>query len=392
MPLPLRPLGKTGIKVSNLGFGAMRLPLLNPKDPTSVNVSESVRMIRHAIDSGVNYIDTAFPYHGNDHMKPGKSEEVVGLALAGGYREKVYLATKLPLWRVETRQDMDLLLNDQLKRLNVKHIDFYLAHNINTRVWPLMQELDIFGFFDAAKRDGRIRFPSFSFHDQFELFREVVGEYPWSMAQIQYNYLDVNYQAGKRGLSLANANGIGVVVMEPLRGGFLINNIPAGTVNNLKSIRPDWSMADWGLRWVWNQPEVGLVLSGMSEMAQLEENLSIAADSLPGKLLPADLTALESVQAVFRERKVVNCTACGYCMPCPCGVAIPKIFALLNEYNLSDTNDVKERAQAFYGMTMGKKEKADNCIACRICEGKCPQHIHIASMMPKATQVLETPA
>ncbi|MDR1535489.1 MAG: aldo/keto reductase [Planctomycetota bacterium] len=387
-----RVLGKTGLEASILGFGCMRLPLLDKDKPDSVDAPEAIRMIRKAIDSGINYLDTAYPYHGTDRMQPGQSETVLGRALAGGYRERVILATKLPTWAVETRADMDRILDGQLRRLGTGHLDLYLAHNIVAPIWPKMRELGIFSFFDQARKDGRIRHPGFSFHDQYSLFRQVLDEYDWEMAQIQYNYLDTEYQAGRRGLREAHARGLGVVVMEPLRGGFLVNGIPGELREGLRARRPDWSLADWGLRWLWNQPEVGVVLSGMSAMEQLEENIRVAEAAGGEEFAPGDLAALESVKARFAERLEASCTACGYCLPCPAGVAIPKVFSLYNEYCLSDERSVKDRARQFYSMTMTGGEKAENCLACRACEDKCPQHIPIARLMPKAAEALAVPA
>ena len=383
-----RALGKTGLEVSQLGFGCMRLPLLDPDKPESVDVPEAVRMIRRAVEAGVNYFDTAFPYHGSDRMKPGRSESALGEALAGGLRERVMIATKLPLWALEKPEDMDRVLDGQLERLGTDHIDVYLAHNIVSPYWAKVKSLGLFKFLDRARRDGRIRHPGFSSHDEYSLFRQVLDEYPWEMAQIQYNYLDADYQAGRRGLADAVSRGMGTVIMEPLRGGFLVNHLPDGLRALLRARRPDWSLADWGLRWLWDQPETGLVLSGMSGMDQLEENLRIAADAGPGEFAAADREAIEKVRAHFAERTGANCTACGYCLPCPEGVAIPKVFSTYNEYLLSDVKAVRDRARLFYDMTMSETERADRCVGCGICETRCPQHVPVASLMPKAAELL----
>ncbi|MDR3078356.1 MAG: aldo/keto reductase [Planctomycetota bacterium] len=388
MNMRKRALGKTGLEVSQLGFGCMRLPLLDHDKPESVNAPEAVRMIRRAAEAGVNYFDTAFPYHGSDRMKPGRSESVLGEALSGGLRDKVIIATKLPLWALEKPDDMERILDGQLERLGTDHIDLYLAHNIVSPYWQKVKDLGLFAFLDRARKNGRIRHPGFSFHDDYALFRQVLEEYPWELAQIQYNYLDVNYQAGRRGLAAAAAKGMGVAIMEPLRGGFLVNNIPEDSRSLLRERRPNWSLADWGLRWLWDQPEAGVVLSGMSSMEQLEENLRIAADAGPGTFAAADREAIEKVRARFAERMGANCTACGYCLPCPAGVAIPKIFSTYNEYLLSDAKEVKDRAKVFYGMTMSESERADKCVDCKLCETKCPQHVPVASLMPRVAELL----
>lgn len=265
MTMPRRILGNSGLEVSQLGFGCMRLPLAG-ENPAEIDVPKATAMIRRAIDAGVNYIDTAYPYHSDDHARPGRSEPVVGRALADGYRERVLVATKLPLWIVETRADMDRILDDQLRRLDTPYLDVYLAHNVNDGVWPKARELGLLSFFTAALKDGRIRHAAFSFHDRYGLFEEVLACYDWSMAQIQYNYLDVDHQAGLRGLRLAAGRGVGVVVMEPLRGGFLVNNLSEPARRILNEARPAWSLAEWALRWVLDHPEAATALSGMSTM------------------------------------------------------------------------------------------------------------------------------
>lgn len=388
MTIPRRALGNTGLDVSILGFGCMRLPLLSA-DPTDIDVPKATAMLRTAIDRGVNYVDTAYPYHSNDHAKPGKSETFVAQALRGGYREKVVLATKLPLWLVESRRDMDRILDEQLGRLETNRIDVYLAHNINVNVWQKVRDLGLREFLDAAVKDGRIGHPAFSFHDSFALFEEVIGSYDWHMAQIQYNYLDVDAQAGKRGLDLAAKKGIGVVAMEPLRGGYLIKYIPDDIGEGLKKIHPAWSLADWGLRWLWRQPEVSVVLSGMSEPEQVEENLNIAAGTEREAFGEREMAAIDTIRARFAERIQAPCTACGYCLPCPSGVAIPKVFANYNEYFLADADEVRKRAKLFHTMGVGEAEKARNCTACQVCEERCPQHIPIHEFMPKAAALLE---
>lgn len=386
MAIPKRVLGKSGIEVSQLGFGCMRLPLLG-ENPADIDIPTATSMIRRAIDAGVNYIDTAYPYHSDSHAKPGQSEPVTGRALADGYREKVYLATKLPLWLVETRADMDRILDDQLRRLETTYIDVYLAHNINEGLWPKMKELGILGFFDSALKDGRIRHAAFSFHDRYSLFEEVLAGYDWSMAQIQYNYLDVDHQAGRRGLRLAAERGVGVVVMEPLRGGFLVNHLSEQAKQILLSARPGWSFAEWALRWIWDQPEVSLALSGMSTMEQVTENLRIAEQAGANALTAKDHEAIDQVRQLFLERTRVGCTACGYCLPCPSNVAIPKIFSLYNEYYFTDDPKAQQITRFFYMGIMGGDKQANSCTQCGVCLDKCPQHIDIPNEMSRAAGV-----
>ncbi len=376
-----RLFGKTGDSLSLLGFGCMRLPLAGP-DASCIDEAQAVSMIRTAVKRGVNYVDTAWPYHGTGGFhEPGASEPLVGKALRDGYRAKVKLATKLPTWAVGSRSDMERILDTQLRRLETDHIDYYLAHNLNSAIWPAMQKLNMLEFLEAAKKDGRIRHIGFSFHDRFGVFKEIMDAYAWDFIQIQYNYLDQQYQAGRRGLKLAAERGMGVVIMEPLRGGFLVNQMPQEMKTALAAVRPGWSLADWALRWLWNQPEIHVVLSGMSAMAQVEENLNIADDSRANVLTAADLEVLDTVRSYFTSRLKVHCTACGYCLPCPAGVNIPRNFMFYNDYYL--TSDEKARAflKVIYNAQVPPAEQADKCVKCKECMIKCPQALPIDEMM-----------
>jgi predicted aldo/keto reductase-like oxidoreductase len=383
-----RPIGKTGEQVSLLGFGCMRLPLTGPS-PDMIDRELAIRMIRTAIDRGVNYIDTAYAYHpgGGGRDAPGASEPLVAETLADGYREKVLLATKLPTWLVKTRADMDRFLDQQLKRLNVSTIDFYLAHNLNAAVWDRLVALGMKEFFDGAVKDGRIRFPAFSFHDVYQLFERIVDSYDWALAQIQYNYLDRDYQAGQRGVKLAASRGMGLVIMEPLRGGFLVNHVPPNARSILTEVRQDWSLPAWGLNWLWNQPEISVVLSGMSTFEQVSENLDLAQTWRDGKFTEKDGQALVKVYEHFKTRMKTSCTACGYCMPCPSGVNIPKNLGFLNQYYLFDAQEAKDRSRFFYSAQLSSKEKAKNCVSCRDCEEKCPQHIAIPDFLSETAEL-----
>lgn len=381
-----RILGKTGESTSILGFGCMRLPVAGP-DPSCIDEDLAIAMIRKAIDRGVNYLDTAWPYHGaKGFSEPGSSEPLVGKALSGGYREKVKVATKLPSWLVETRADMNRFLDLQLKRLQVSHIDCYLAHTLNARYWEAMKQADLFGFFEEARRDGRIRHIGFSFHDRFSVFQDIVDGYDWDFAQIQYNYLDQAYQAGEEGLKLAARKGLGLVIMEPLRGGFLVNQMPDALRARLAEARPAWSLAEWALRWLWDQPEVSVVLSGMSTMEQVEQNLDIA--NKPEQFTEADRAAVAGVRDAFLERIKVGCTGCGYCMPCPEGVNIPRNFMLHNDYFLTDSEKARGHIRYVYGnLVLEPEEMADRCLSCGECEGKCPQQLPIRDLMEDVAAV-----
>ena len=366
-----REFGKLGIKVSALGFGCMRFPVTDPKDPKKIDEKEAVAMLRKAIDSGVNYIDTAWPYHG------GESEPLVGRALQDGYREKVYLATKLPMWLVQKTEDFDTFLNEQLKRLQTDHIDFYLLHALNKERWQTVLDCGILKKLEEAKADGRIRYAGFSFHDDSETFHKIVDGYDkWDFCQIQYNYINTDMQAGTEGLHYAAEHGLGVIVMEPLLGGKLAN-VPEQLA---KALDPSRKPVQWALDFLWSQPEVSLLLSGMSTMEQVDDNLVLASESEVGSLTAADYEMLKHAKYVFETMARVPCTKCAYCMPCPFGLEIPKIFEAYNQTASKSMKDAKELYDTL-------EKKADCCRRCRHCEKECPQHIEISKVMSDVAAV-----
>ena len=360
--------------ISILGFGCMRLPPAEGQQAGGkIDEPEATRMIRTAIDGGVNYIDTAYPYHN------GESEVVVGKALGDGYRDRVFLATKLPSWLATSREDMDRYLDEQLARLATDHIDFYLLHGLGRETWENLSRLGVLEFLDRARADGRIRYPAFSFHDSFPVFKEIVDAYEWTFAQIQYNYMDEQYQAGTEGLKYAAERGLGIVVMEPLRGGLLSGDVPA-IHEHIQSAPVLRTPSEWGLRWVWNHPEVTVVLSGMSVMEQVKENLAIAAQGLSDSLSPEELAVVETMRETFASRVKIPCTGCRYCMPCPNSVDIPSCFMY---YNQAYTYDAREKATGVYlwalngSFSGGTPGFASCCARCGECEGKCPQGLPI---------------
>lgn len=365
-----RKFGKTNEQVSILGFGCMRLPLLAGGDPTQIDEKLATELIHYAIDHGVNYIDTAYPYHGTGMGQGGQSEPFVGRALRGGYREKVYLATKLPSWLIKSRADMDKYLNEQLQRLATDHIDFYLVHSLNDKVWPVLKQNGIEEFLDQAVADGRIRYAGFSFHDKIDLFKEIVDDYDWSFCQIQYNYLDENFQAGKSGLEYAAGKGLGVTIMEPLKGGKLVNHPPQEVLDTFAQAADKRSPAAWAFQWVWNHPEVSVVLSGMNSMNQLAENLKLAGENRVNSMTAEELAIVSQAKKIFNSRLKVDCTACGYCMPCPNGVKIPTNFSLYNDYHMFGEKDG-------YLKRLTAEQRASNCVECGLCETHCPQGIPI---------------
>jgi len=377
-----RQFGKLDWQGSALGFGAMRLPQTDA-EAAHVDEAESIRMIRHAIDNGVNYIDTAYPYHA------GRSEAVIGMALQDGYRQKVKLATKMPPWFINSQADMDRILDEQMKRLQSGTIDFYLLHGLAQDTWPKLRDLKVFDWAEKAMADGRIQRLGFSFHDEFSMFKEIVDAYDnWAMCQIQYNYMDTEYQAGTKGLKYAADKGIAVVVMEPLRGGSLSKGPPPSIAEIWEQALTKRSPAEWALLWVWEQPGVSMLLSGMSNMQQLVENLDVAGRCGPGVLTAGDMALIERVKQARRSLSPLPCTGCGYCMPCENGVEIPRIFQLYSDGVMYD--DMRT-ARFFYRMALSglrEDQRADNCIECGKCEEKCPQKIEIGEWLKKVHAVL----
>lgn len=368
-----RTFGRTGVKVSALGFGAMRLPTKGKE--TDVDEAQAVEMIRYAIDQGVNYIDTAYVYHG------GNSETVIGKALAGGYREKVYLATKLPIWNVQKTEDFDRLLDAQLARLQTDHIEFYLFHCLQKKTWPKLRDLGVLQWADKLLTDGRIGHLGFSFHDTYDVFVEILDDYDWDFCQIQYNFANEDVQAGTKGLKYAASKGLGVVIMEPLFGGTLANPPqPVWEIWNQYQCRP----ADVALRWLWDKPEVSLVLSGMSTLEQVQQNVESACRSGVGWLDANEATAVAAVQQEYRKLSPIPCTKCGYCMPCPNGVRIPVNFELYNNATVFKGSSIM-LCRNLYGF-LPEAEKAKTCVACGTCEEKCPQGIEIGKMMGRVQE------
>lgn len=373
---------KTGDELSILGFGCMRLAQKDGR----IDEERAARQIRYAIDHGVNYIDTAWPYHG------GESEPFVGRALAGGYRERVKLATKMPAWLVKNREDMDRFLDAQLQKLATSRIDYYLVHSVNGTTWDQVAALGVMEFLDRAQADGRIVNAGFSFHGIRADFKRIVDAYPWKFCQIQYNYLDEENQAGTEGLKYAASKGLGVIVMEPLRGGALAASPQPPAIDALwKEAGRRRTAAEWALRWVWNHPEVTVVLSGMNDEAQLEENLRIAADAWPGSLTAAEVGLVCRVGRKYHEIMKVGCTGCGYCQPCPSGVNIPESFAAFNAFH---TFGNKEEARFLYvvrmgGLLAGRPGYASLCSHCLDCVQKCPQGLDVPGLLEQVVQEFE---
>lgn len=376
-----RNFGKLGFQISTFGVGCMRLPLeKDAPDSTHIDEAAAIAMIRGAIDNGVNYIDTAYPYHGK------KSEPLVGRALKDGYRERVKLATKLPSWLVKEPADFDRLLDEQLGRLDTDHIDFYLLHALDGDRWDNLVKNGVFDFIDRAKKSGKIRYIGFSFHDELPVFKRIIDAGHWDMCQIQFNILDTHYQAGEEGLKYAASKGIPVVVMEPLRGGSLVKHVPADVQKVWDEYPERRSAAEWAFRWVCNHPEVVVVLSGVSSMEQMQDNLRIFEHALPDSMGKTELELVERAQAIYRSRIRVGCTGCEYCLPCPAGVNIPGVFRIYNNASLFDLPAQVSGPQ--YQHLIDEKSDATRCVRCGRCETKCPQHIAIRDRLPEADAAL----
>ncbi|MDR2176205.1 MAG: aldo/keto reductase [Synergistaceae bacterium] len=378
-----RKMPRVGEEFSVLGFGCMRLPVRNGQ----VDEAAASRMMRTAIDKGINYVDTAWPYHG------GQGEAIVGRLLEGGLRDKVTLATKLPSWLVRTRGDMDTFLEKQLVSLQTDHIDVYLLHSLTADRWENLMRLDALGFMEKARAAGKIRYIAFSFHDGLDCFKKIVDAYPWDLCQIQYNLLDENYQAGREGLRYASGKGIGVVVMEPLKGGNITIPMPGELGAAAKKAGYSRStLADIALRWVWNHPEVGLLLSGMSSEEQMDQNIESAARGRPNSLTPEELAFVKAARDLYEGKMRVPCTACAYCKPCPKSVDIPQCFSNLNNAAISG-NWEAQKANYLYILADDRDgNRASACVECGLCETRCPQHIPIREKLKEVAAAFETSA
>lgn len=359
--MQFREFGKTGCKVSTLGFGAMRMPTIEKNGKKIIDEEKAIELIRLAIDSGVNYVDTAFFYH------DGESEGLVGKALKDGYREKTYVATKLPMGDVKCPEDFEKLLNTQLERLGTGYIDFYLFHALNRDHWNKVKDFGLMEKMKNAKAEGKIRHIGFSFHDDLEIFETILDEFDsCEFCQIQFNYLDTDYQAGVEGLKLANKKGLGLVVMEPLLGGGLVN--PDESVK--KHLPEDKNTVEAALSYVWDYPEVSLLLSGMGTVEQLKENLALADKYTENNLSAEEKEAFVLAKKAHDSLGLIPCTKCLYCKDCPKEIAIPEIFAAFNLVAAGNRRKVKEAMPDI-------DDRVRKCIDCGACEKKCPQNIEI---------------
>ena len=375
-----RKFEKLGIETSLLGFGCMRFPAT---PDGKIDEPRAEKLLDRAIAAGVNYIDTAYPYHNGD------SEPFVGKVLQKYDRNSFYLATKLPVWAIESVDDAKRIFAEQLERLRTDHIDFYLFHALNKERFEKIKNFHLIDHMLEARKAGKIRYLGFSFHDDLEVFKQIVDYTDqWDFCQIQYNYMDEHSQAGVEGLRYANKKGLPVIIMEPLRGGRLVNLLPEPAKELFRKDEQHRTPAELALKWLYNQPEVTCVLSGMNSMEMVEQNVKTASESLVGCLTESDQELIEKVKAEIKKNVKVGCTGCGYCMPCPRGVDIPGTFRC---YNAMYSEGKKSGRRDYLQCTAFRKDtsSASQCISCGKCETHCPQHIEIRKELKNAAAELE---
>jgi predicted aldo/keto reductase-like oxidoreductase len=371
-------MGKTGDKVSILGYGCMRFPRKDKK----TDEEQAEKQVISAIEQGVNYFDTAYIYP--------NSEVTLGKILAKGYRSKVMIATKLPPIMVHSKKDMESVLATQLERLQTDYIDYYLMHAIGSlEGWQRLKQLGVCEFLEKAKQAGKIRHIGFSYHGDKKQFKEIVDDYPWEFCQIQYNYMDESNQAGRDGLEYSAAKGLGVSIMEPLRGGLLAREMPPQVQSVFEQAEVRRSPAEWALRWVWDHPGVSTVLSGMNEELQVEENIRIANSAYPKTLSGSELKCIVDVKGLLANKVKVGCTGCGYCMPCPAGVNIPMCFAYYNDKYVYEEKSA-EYLGMLAGMDGGAPSYASLCKDCGKCEKHCPQNLPIRKHLKEVSKDMES--
>jgi predicted aldo/keto reductase-like oxidoreductase len=378
-----RVVPKNGDKLSVLGFGCMRLPLKGE----TIDEERAIKQIRYAIDNGVNYVDSAPPYHG------GESEKVLGKALSNGYRQKVKVATKLSPFLLNKPEDMQKMLNTQLQKLQTDHIDYYLLHGLDETFWKKLQGFGALKFVQKAQADGKVVNVGFSFHGTQQTFKEIIQANDWAMCQIQYNFLDEHLQAGTEGLKYAASQKLAVMVMEPLRGGALAGKLPSEVEQLYENAKIQRSPAEWALRWVWNHPEVTVVLSGMNQKKQITENIKTAKTALPNAMTAEELAVVKKAAQAYRRLVKVPCTGCQYCMPCPNGVNIPGNFNVYNDYCMFGN---QQSSRGMYEMLLrgrlsGKRSDAALCQECGKCVERCPQHILIPQQLKEVAATLSPP-
>ena len=373
-------LDKYGNKLSAIGFGCMRFP----RKFGSINMEIAEKLIMQAYNGGINYYDTAYIY-------PGSEAAIGEIFEKNKIRDKIYIATKLPHYLIKSREALDKLFNEELKRLRTDYVDYYFMHMLtDVGAWERMKELGIIEWLEEKKKSGQIRQVGFSYHGNSDMFCSLVDAYSWDFCMIQYNYMDEHSQAGRRGLQYAHQKGLAVMIMEPLRGGKLVNNLPDSAKAIFNSHQKSYTPAQWSFRWLWNQPEITVVLSGMSDEAMVEDNIKTACSAEIGDLSDEDNKMLHRVADAINSKMKVGCTGCGYCMPCPKNVDIPGTFAAYNR-KYAESWFWAEKEYIMCTALRKKPTSASNCIQCGKCEQHCPQGIEIRKQLKCAASELEGP-
>ncbi len=372
-----RKLGNTGIEISALGMGTVRLPIVGD-NVEQIDTEKAISVIRRAIDRGVNYIDTAFNYHG------GNAETVIKKALEGEYRQKVYVGDKMPLWLCgDTYEQCEYFFHKQLRKVDCGYFDLYFLHSLNKNSWEKAKKIGVLKLLERLKEMGKIKHIGFSFHDKYETFEEIVNSYPWEFCLLQLNYMDMNCQAGERGMKLAAEKGMGVLAMEPLKGGQLVKKPP-------KSVQEIWdkshmmtTLAERGLSFLLNMPEISCVLSGMNELHQVDENVDTAEKYLPESLDWHELSIYKEVKKELRRKIKIPCTGCNYCMPCPKGVDIP---ANMDCYNIGHMYGSIDETKKFFNRSMFDNRRSTLCVNCGRCIEMCPQGLNIPMILRRISK------
>ncbi len=370
---------RNGQELSALGYGCLRFS----KKGKDIDQAKAEEEMKRAIEAGVTYFDTAYTYPG--------SEVCLGTFLAKGYRDRVSIATKLPHYYIKKTEDFDRYFNEELERLQTDHVEYYLMHMLNAKsAWDRIRALGVEEWIAKKKASGQIQNIGFSFHGGTNAFLELVDAYDWDFCQIQYNYMDEHSQAGRRGLNYAHEKGLPVIIMEPLRGGRLVQGLPATAKELIEAHPSKRSAAEWGLRWLWDQPEITVILSGMNDTKQVEENLRVAEEAVPGCMSSEDHAFIASIRNEINRYVKVPCTGCGYCMPCPKGVDIPVCFSA---YNTRYTDSWYGGMKAYFmcNALRSKHSGASNCIKCGKCKRQCPQGIDIPNELEQVRKKMEGP-
>ena len=374
--------GKTGLKISRFGMGCMRFPKKELSDGSKIiDQDEVTRMVNYAYEKGINYYDTAYMYAG--------SEKTLGEALKGIPRDKIIITSKLPMAKFKKYEDCERFLNKSLEDLQTDYLDFYLLHAMQDARWNIVKDLGLLNFMEDAKKQGKIKYIGFSFHDNVFLFKDMIDSYDWDMCQIQLNIIDEKHQAGLEGLKYAAEKNIPVVIMEPLRGGNLVNHVPEKVQQVASEFPVKKSVLEWSFKWLYSMPEVNVVLSGVNNVSQLKQNIEIAEQSLPNSMTPEEQTLISRMQELFFEFQKIGCTHCNYCVPCPQTVDIPEIF---DYYNGMSTESYQGSCRFQY--TKWKYligHGVDKCVECGECEEKCPQQLPIIDTLKLAHKELFNP-